>query len=160
MDGEELAAIYASCGAAVERRCRALVGDDAALPDLVQEVFLRAVLHAASFRREASPFTWLYRVSTNLCLNHLRDRKQTLPIDLVIGRDAGGPRPDETVVARRALQGLLSQLDRRSLAVVVYHYLDEMSQEEIAEVSGWSRKTVGKKLAAFRERAAQLEVVR
>jgi len=152
MNREELAALYASTGAAVERRCRALLGDDAAVPDLVQEVYLRAIVHGRSFRGEASPFTWLYRVSTNLCLNHLRDRKRTVSVDLLLGHE-GGLRPDATVEARRALEAILSRLDPRSLAIVVYHFLDEMPQEEIAEVSGWSRKTVGKKLAAFRARA-------
>jgi RNA polymerase sigma-70 factor (ECF subfamily) len=151
MDREELAALYASAGAAVERRCRALLGNDPAVADLVQEVFLRAVLHGASFRREASPFTWLYRVSTNLCLNYLRDRKRTVPVDVIIGRE-GGLRPDATVEARQALGDVLLGLDERARAVVVYAYLDEMPQEEIASVSGWSRKTVGKKLAAFRAR--------
>jgi RNA polymerase sigma-70 factor (ECF subfamily) len=155
MDREELAALYASAGAAVERRCRALLGSDPAVADLVQEVFLRAVLHGRSFRREASPFTWLYRVSTNLCLNHLRDRKRTVPIDLIVGRE-GGLRPDATIEARRSLENVLHDLDERARAVVVYAYLDEMSQEEIAAVSGWSRKTVGKKLAAFRARVDEV----
>jgi RNA polymerase sigma-70 factor (ECF subfamily) len=156
MDREELAAVYASCGAAVERRCRALLGDDPAVSDLVQEVFLRASIHGRSFRGESSPFTWLYRVSTNLCLNYLRDRKRTVPIDKILGRE-GGARPDASVDARRELEDLLRHLDQRSLAVVVYHFLDGMPQEEIAEVSGWSRKTIGKKLAAFRARVAHPE---
>lgn len=159
MDRDELAALYARCGAAVERRCRAMLGNDAAVEDLVQEVFLRAVTHARWFRREASPFTWLYRVSTNLCLNHLRDRKHTLPVEALLERDSG-ERPDVTVEARAALGALLATLDERSLAIVVYHYVDDMAQEEIAEVSGWSRKTVGKKLASFRARAGMLEGVK
>ena len=156
MNREELAALYTSCGAAVERRCRALLGGDPAVPDLVQEVLVRAVIHARSFRHEASPFTWLYRVSTNLCLNHLRDRKQTLPLEMLAGKE-GGLRVDASVEARRALQRLLGQLDRRTLEIVVYHFVDEMPQEEIALLSGWSRKTIGKKLAAFRAHAAATE---
>src|SRR5215475_12227092 len=82
MDRAELELLYTRSGAAVERRCRALLGDGEEARDMVQEVFLRAVRHADEFRGEASPTTWLYRITTNLCLNRLRDRKQHLPLEL------------------------------------------------------------------------------
>ncbi|MCC7175945.1 MAG: sigma-70 family RNA polymerase sigma factor [Bryobacterales bacterium] len=43
--------------------------------DVYQEAFLRAYRNLPSFRLEASFQTWLYRIVTNLCLDHLRRRK-------------------------------------------------------------------------------------
>jgi DNA-directed RNA polymerase specialized sigma24 family protein len=40
---------------------------------------------------------------------------------------------------------------------VVYRYLDGMTQDEIAEVTGWSRKTLGKKLREFEERVKEMQ---
>ena len=68
MDG-----LYERYGAVVYRRARRLLGDEHAAWDAVQEVFVRVLKHARRFRREASPTTWLYRITTNYCLNVLRD---------------------------------------------------------------------------------------
>jgi RNA polymerase sigma-70 factor (ECF subfamily) len=40
--------------------------------DIYQEAFLRAYKHLARFRFECSFYTWIYRIATNLCLDHLR----------------------------------------------------------------------------------------
>jgi RNA polymerase sigma-70 factor, ECF subfamily len=42
--------------------------------DVYQEAFLRAYVNLASFRFECSFYTWIYRIVTNLCLDHLRKR--------------------------------------------------------------------------------------
>jgi RNA polymerase sigma-70 factor (ECF subfamily) len=154
----ELEELYASAGAAVERRCRALLGDGEEARDMVHEVFLRAVIHGGEFRGEASPMTWLYRITTNLCLNRLRDRKQHLPLELLAEvLPAAATSPEGTASARQKAHALLDGLDERTRAAVVYRYLDGMTQDEIAEVTGWSRKTLGKKLREFEQRAQLLD---
>ena len=158
MNRAELEELYAAAGAAVERRCRALLGDGEEARDMVQEVFLRAVIHGREFRGEASPLTWLYRISTNLCLNRLRDRKQHLPLELF--REllpAAAASPEGAASARQAAEALLRDLDGRTRAAVVYRYLDGMTQDEIAEVTGWSRKTLGKKLKQFEARVQEMK---
>jgi RNA polymerase sigma-70 factor (ECF subfamily) len=42
--------------------------------DIYQEAFLRAYVNIGSFRFECSFYTWIYRIVTNLCLDHLRKR--------------------------------------------------------------------------------------
>ncbi|HEY1264760.1 MAG TPA: RNA polymerase sigma factor [Terriglobales bacterium] len=42
--------------------------------DIYQEAFLRAYINLGSFRFECSFYTWLYRIVTNLCLDHLRKK--------------------------------------------------------------------------------------
>jgi RNA polymerase sigma-70 factor, ECF subfamily len=42
--------------------------------DIFQEAFLRAFVNLGSFRFECSFYTWIYRIVTNLCLDHLRRR--------------------------------------------------------------------------------------
>src|SRR5215471_14831925 len=43
--------------------------------DLYQEAFLRAYLKLPRFRFECSFYTWIYRIVTNLCLDHLRRKR-------------------------------------------------------------------------------------
>jgi RNA polymerase sigma-70 factor (ECF subfamily) len=42
--------------------------------DIYQEAFLRAYMNLPQFRFECSFYTWIYRIATNLCLDHLRRR--------------------------------------------------------------------------------------
>src|SRR5207245_8359025 len=42
--------------------------------DIYQEAFLRAYMNLARFRFECSFYTWIYRIATNLCLDHLRKK--------------------------------------------------------------------------------------
>src|SRR6266566_3820318 len=44
--------------------------------DLAQEVFVKAFEHLASFRRESSLKTWLYRIAMNHCINHVKKHRQ------------------------------------------------------------------------------------
>jgi RNA polymerase sigma-70 factor (ECF subfamily) len=59
-----------------------MVGGDAA-EDLAQDAFLKAWQEIGRFADEAALGTWLYRIATNLCLDHLR---MTTPHRRVGGR--------------------------------------------------------------------------
>jgi RNA polymerase sigma-70 factor, ECF subfamily len=57
---------------AVLRLAIHLTGSQEDGQDIYQEAFLRAYINLASFRFECSFYTWLYRIVSNLCLDHLR----------------------------------------------------------------------------------------
>ena len=52
-----------------------LVGSEHEAQDVYQEAFLRAYRNLPRFRFECSFYTWIYRIVTNLCLDHLRSRR-------------------------------------------------------------------------------------
>ena len=134
---------YSRC---VFRRARALLGNDEAAKDATHEVFLRAMRLAERVTFEANPIAWLYRVTTNLCLNSLRDIKRR-GVLLSRWQPEGCPTNDaETrTLVRRILSGVPDDLQD----VAIYYYLDELSHEEIAAIIGVSRRTVGNRLAMF-----------
>jgi RNA polymerase sigma-70 factor (ECF subfamily) len=74
MDLPAIEELYARYGAMVRRRARAILGEEQSALDAMQEVFVRALSERESYRGDASPVTWLYRITTNLCLNRVRDR--------------------------------------------------------------------------------------
>lgn len=152
MDG-----LYERYGAVVYRRALRLLGDEHAAWDAVQEVFVRVLKHARRFRREASPTTWLYRITTNYCLNVLRDSaRHSRKLQVEAGPSPSSaetvPHPD----LRLTMVTLLSRLPRELGEIAVYHHVDRMSHEEIAAVIGISRRTVGNRLKEFQERALAL----
>ncbi|HXY15959.1 MAG TPA: RNA polymerase sigma factor [Terriglobales bacterium] len=59
---------------AVLRLAVHLTGSQEDGQDIYQEAFLRAYVNLGSFRFECSFYTWIYRIVTNLCLDHLRKR--------------------------------------------------------------------------------------
>lgn len=60
---------------AVLRLALHLTGSEADAQDIYQEAFLKAYRNIGSFRFECSFYTWVYRIVTNLCLDHLRKRQ-------------------------------------------------------------------------------------
>jgi RNA polymerase sigma-70 factor (TIGR02960 family) len=63
----------------LQLHCYRIVGSVADAEDLVQETLLAAWRGIERFEERASLRTWLYRIATNRCLNHVRDRGRRLP---------------------------------------------------------------------------------
>jgi RNA polymerase sigma-70 factor (ECF subfamily) len=159
IDRAEIESLYRKYGALVRRRARSILGDDHEAQDAMQEVFVRVIAAMAEFRGQSQPSTWLYRITTNLCLNRIRDsrrRRDRLAEAAEHGREplapAAGPPPE----ARTALQAVLRRVSEDLAQVAVYYYVDDMDQAEIAAVLGVSRRTIGYRLDRFREQAQRI----
>jgi len=74
---------------AVLRLALRLTGSEHEAQDIYQEAFLKAYRNVGSFRFECSFYTWIYRIVTNLCLDHLR-RKQVRKEDAGVVVNADG----------------------------------------------------------------------
>ena len=142
--------LYRRHGAMVLRRARRILGEEEAARDAMQEVFMKVMRDRESFRGEASPVTWLYKVTTNLCLNKIRDasRRRALLAENppVLQEAASGVAPEDRV----AVAALIASLPDELREIAVYYFVDEMNQDEIAEIVGVSRRTVGNRLDEFR----------
>src|SRR5213594_4170268 len=82
---------------AVLRLAVHLTGSQEDGQDMYQEVFLRAYVNLARFRFECSFYTWIYRIVTNLCLDHLR-KKHSRGRDLTTAMSPDGE--EEAVLDR------------------------------------------------------------
>lgn len=135
--------IYLRYGSVVYRRARRLLGDDQAARDACQEVFLRLYRSLPEFER-ASPVTWLYKVTTNHCLNVLRDEERHRK--LLEAHACLAPQTESAAPLPVLLRGFPEELQE----IAIYYFVDEMSQDEIASLLGVSQRTVSNRLAAFR----------
>jgi len=79
--GDEVAfqALTESLCAELQMHCYRIVGSVQDAEDLVQETLVAAWRGLEGFQGRASMRSWLYRIATNRCLNHLRDRGRRLP---------------------------------------------------------------------------------
>lgn len=120
--------------------CR-LVGRGEA-EDLLQEIFLTAHRKLGQYKGESSLGTWLFRLGTNLCLDHLRSRGARLAQmsdSLVDDPEAqGGTRAGAIlgVVDRLDLERALASLPPGCRAVFVLHDIEGYEHGEIARMIG------------------------
>ncbi|MBL4689696.1 MAG: sigma-70 family RNA polymerase sigma factor [Nannocystaceae bacterium] len=152
---EAIAAAYRTHGPSVLRRARRILANDADAREVVQDVFLSLVDRPEQFSGRSSLMTFLYRATTNRCLNHIRNAKTRLR--LLEQRGAvdveEGPGAEQQAIVR----DLLRQLPEEQAQALVYYYVDEMSQAEISDVLGCSRRHVGNLLERVRAAAEQPE---
>jgi RNA polymerase sigma-70 factor (ECF subfamily) len=159
IDRKEIEALYKKYGALVRRRARSILSDDHEAQDAMQEVFVRVIAAMAEFRGQSQPSTWLYRITTNLCLNRIRDsrrRRDRLTEAAEDGRQPLAPSQPPPPETRAALLGVLRQVSDELAQVAVYYYVDDMDQAEIATILGVSRRTIGYRLDRFREQAQRV----
>jgi RNA polymerase sigma factor (sigma-70 family) len=103
---------------------------------------------------EASALGWIYRISTNYCLNQLRDRahqaEPTAPAELPA---AATEHPEEALLERDLAMRLVARTPERLRAAVLLYYVDGLEQEQVAKTLGVSRRTVINRLQEFAERS-------
>ena len=102
---------------------------------------------------------YLYRAVTNRCLNLVRDRDtraRLLAREPTAAAPVGRVQLDDEVVGLGRIAALAERLDDAHLQVLVCRFVDDMTQDEIADHLGVSRKTVGKRLDRIRNAVTAL----
>lgn len=140
---EELFARYSK---PVYRRALKLLSDADAAKDVLQEVFLKLLSREGSAESISNPMAWIYQVTTNHCLNILRDNKRR---DQLLSAEATFSAELDSAETRAIVHRILDRVDPELQSCAVYYYVDELSHEEIAEILGVSRRTIGNRIASF-----------
>jgi RNA polymerase sigma-70 factor, ECF subfamily len=126
--------------------CR-MVGNPSDAEDLLQEIFLSAHRKLDSFRGDSALGTWLYRLATNLCLDHLRSRaartsQLTGTLDDEPGlADAGSRALADSTLTRMDLERALAQLPDGCRAAFVLHDIEGLEHREVADALGIAEGT-------------------
>jgi RNA polymerase sigma-70 factor (ECF subfamily) len=137
---------------AVLRLAHNLLRSEEDARDIYQETFLRVHRNLPRFRFDCSFHTWLYRIVTNLCLDHLRKRKvrkeEAALVETEDGvrdrsegfRDsAASGDPERTLLSgelRQRMEEVMSQLTPRERAVFQMRHHQGMRLRAIGEVLG------------------------
>jgi RNA polymerase sigma-70 factor (ECF subfamily) len=126
-----------------------MVRNQAVAEELAQEVFLRVYRSRESYRAEAKFTTWLYRIATNLAVNHARDTRhersaQTIYLDAPDEESGTTPdvADDEPSVEQRmmrdermaAIRTHVMALPERQRMAVLMHKYQGMDYRQIGEV--------------------------
>lgn len=120
--------------------------------DIFQEAFLKAYRNLGSFRFECSFYTWVYRIVTNLCLDHLR-KKQVRKEDPPVAVDKQGVEYDllDRQADERAGANPERDLMRRELGHRIGRALERLTPRErmvfeLKHYQGLKLRTIGEML--------------
>jgi RNA polymerase sigma-70 factor (ECF subfamily) len=136
-----------------------MIGNQEEAKDLSQDVFVQVFKAIGSFRGDSKFSTWIYRIAVNLCKNRVkylkvRHASEQDELDSVTekslgdARPAGGQglgRPDEQMAGKqveRIVQKAIQELEPSFRECLVLRDVEELSYEEIEEITGLAAGTV------------------
>ncbi|RPD42275.1 RNA polymerase sigma factor [Chitinophaga barathri] len=124
--------------------------------DLAQEIYLKAYKNLRVFKHESKLSTWIAQIGYNTCMDHLRKKKLLFPGELM---DSPGAGTADALLFRKELAGILQagmeKLQPVYRTMITLYHQEELSYEEIGEITGMPTGTV--KSYLFRARKALKE---
>lgn len=141
-----------------------MVGNKEEAEDLAQEVFVTVFKSIDQFRGDSKLSTWLYRIAANHCKNrikylarrHDRDKSELSTVteaeaSAQVGALGGEHRegPEQALVGaerERVVQAAIAALEEEHRLVVVLRDIEELSYEEICQITGLPEGTVKSRL--------------
>ncbi|HEX5131447.1 MAG TPA: sigma-70 family RNA polymerase sigma factor [Candidatus Krumholzibacteria bacterium] len=152
--------LYERFGGRVLNLAYRICGNADTARDLAQDVWLKVYEKLATFEERADAYTWIYRITVNHVLNHLRRERRVRWFNL-FDRDGGGTPEDTTdpaaalpsgaAGADRALETderarrvweAIQSLDPAYRTPLVLHHYEEMSYRQIADTMDLSLAAV------------------
>ena len=157
-----------------------LVGDREEARDITQEAFTRGLEKVGSFRGDASPYTWLFRIAVNLAISQLRkvQRNRTFSLDQAPGSNGRADDTQASSLIDRVAESneinpaqqaedrerdgqvlaALGRLDAEYRAVLVMRDIDGFDYQQMADILGLPLGTLKSRL--FRARLALRDELR
>ena len=145
MDIEE---IYREYGSKVRAYIRSRVNNPQDAEDLQSEVFLKIQKKAADYEKEKGAVsTWIYTIAHNTVIDYYRTSRLTESIDeeregeMIPSQLIAEDEVDRELLQRETLRELseaMEELSEEERLVIVYHYYDGITLQDIAEKTGLS----------------------
>ncbi len=153
---DALGGLYDRYNRLVYRTALAISGDAEAAADLLQDVFLRLFRFARRVQADRPLEPWLYRVTTNLAYTYVKRQRWQQPLEDLAEWISGEGKSQPPQIAESREQWLELEQAIQSLpfsqrVVIVLHYINECSLEEVSQIVGVPTGTVKSRLHYARE---------
>lgn len=113
--------------------------------DIVQETFIAAVRHIGGLREDNKFGSWLFGIAHQKCIQHWRKRKEILFDEIPETLGDFEDSPDDLLIRREQeaeFMNLLNQLPLPQRSVLLLHFVEDFSLEEIAQITETQLGTV------------------
>jgi RNA polymerase sigma-70 factor (ECF subfamily) len=126
--------------------------------DIAQEVFIKIYRNLKNFKEESSLYTWIYRITVNICIDEMKKRKQVVYLDEKIQvqdgeievqiPDTGKPLEEiaEDKDIKDRLINCINKLPENARIMIALRDIKEFSYQEIAEILNLNIGTVKSKI--------------
>ena len=140
----------------VYKICLAYTNEMHQAQDLMQEVFIRVWQNVEQYRADAKLSTWIYRITVNTCLSHIRTFKHKTPIELRntfdLAEDTSGMLKEQQVQSLYNAIHKLPETDRLIISMV----LEEIPYPEIADTLEISEGNLRVKIHRIKQELTKL----
>lgn len=136
--------------------CYMFSDDNDEVADLFQEVLINIWQGIDSFKGEAQLSTWIWRVATNTCITYDRKRNRRVPtIPLTMDINLFADQGEDSRQIRQLYERInrLGYLDR----ALVLLWLENLTYEEIGQITGLTAKNVSVKLVRIRQQLKNMK---
>lgn len=137
--------------------------------DLAQEAFVRAWRGLPGFRADARFSTWLYRLTSNLCIDFLRAQKNRRTVSMTVEEEREetqqwqvpdpAPGPEEQTIERehaRQIRNAMAKLTAQQRQILTLRSIHGLSYAEIGQIMELKEGTVKSRLARTREQLRRI----
>lgn len=129
------------------------LGDEGLSDDLAQETFIKAYTHLASFKNLSNFSTWLFRIAYNIFYDYIRNRKETSGLeDWEV--DATYQTEQRHIGEEMDIYRGLSLLKEAERTCITLRYMEDLSVDKIADITGMPSGTVKSHLSRGKEKLA------
>ncbi len=124
--------IYNQYAPPLLRLCEGYASNEAEAQDLLQDTFIKVWQNLDKFRGDAKISTWLYRITVNTCLGHIKKNKNTECIDenINLAEDNEGAKKEHEIQLLQKAIHTLPEGER----IIITMVLEELPYDEIAEI--------------------------
>lgn len=143
--------------------CYGMLKDSESSMDVSQEVFIKVYRYIDKFNQKSSFYTWLYRITVNMCIDHIRKngKVQKVEYDDRLSHDGEsegedyilpsrlGIHPDRVYGRKELRQKMLEALEslgEKHRTILILREVEGLSYDEIADVLNISKGTVMSRL--------------
>ena len=139
--------------------CYSRVGQRETAEDLAQEVFVRGFQALCNLKKPSAFSGWLLSIAHNVCIDHLRNKSRTVPLEVHSEKDSQGEIILENTKTRSAADNLAGEETRERIldainslgeeyrVTLIFRHVNGLSCEEIADALGVSLGTVTSRLS-------------
>ena len=168
-DHEAFAQLVETHEKPVYNLCYRMCGNEEDARDLAQEAFLKAWRGLEFYKFESAFSTWLYRLTSNVCIDFLRRQKRRPTVSMTVQQEDdttaevevqdSEPLPEEQILykeQKQAIAAAMDQLEEEFRMVLTLRVINDMPYEEIAAVMDVKIGTVKSRLARARHKLKKI----
>lgn len=141
-----------------------MLGNAHEAEDISQETFLRVYTNLDRYDEKYKFSTWIYRIATNLCIDRIRKKKADFSLDDNWSNDEDmdlyskipnySKSPEEEVISieeHEIVQSAILNLPPKYRAIMTLRYVNDLSVQEIGDITNLSKATIKTRLHRGRE---------